>query len=91
MLEHIDNQITFILDRARKYIKGPYRVIPFLLAKAKARVVYLYQNTRYKLQQAKIIDLNIMEKRQIEGDLTDKDLSTEEMKYNFEMSKEEQK
>ena len=48
MLEYIDNQITFILDKGRKFVKGPYRAIPFSLAKAIVRAAYLYWNAQNK-------------------------------------------
>ena len=41
-LEYIDEQITFILDKARKFVEGPFRAISFSSAKVKARAAYLY-------------------------------------------------
>jgi len=42
MFEIIDNKISFVLEKARQFAKGPKWSIPFSIIKAEARASLLY-------------------------------------------------
>jgi len=42
MIKRIDEQISYVLNAARKFIEGPARSVSFLLSKIKARAMFLY-------------------------------------------------
>ena len=60
--KQLDKQITFVLNSAWKYVKGPTRIVPFSLVKVKARVCYLYWKARVNQLKGRKIDIQVMEK-----------------------------
>ena len=57
MLEEIDRQISFILNRARKYIEELTRLVLFSNEKIKIRLNYLYWNVRMKILKGKRVNI----------------------------------
>ena len=51
ILEHLDHQISYILDRARRYVEELNRGVSFSQKKAEARAAVLYQTGRRNIEK----------------------------------------
>ena len=47
----IDNKISLVLEKVRKFVKGPRRLIPYSATKAKVREELLYWTAMKKVKQ----------------------------------------
>jgi len=59
-LEIVDQNILFALNKARKFIEGPYQNIPFSKEKEKRRVALLYWDIRKKEVRERTINHKTM-------------------------------
>ena len=76
MLKLIDTKIICVLSKARKFVEGPKRNVPYSVTKVKARARLLYWKARYKLLKGARVDVEIMEKRKEEAGIeTNENLS----------------
>ena len=79
----INNKISLVLEKARKFIESLRRSIPYSVTKVKVRVELLYQTAKKKVKQNKNIDIAVMAKRKeeagIEIDTDDIEIINEEL------------
>jgi len=68
-LEWIDNDLTFVMNAARKVVEEVQWKVLFLMAKLKGQVVIGFWNAQIKWLKSRVIDLEVLEKRRkiIEG------------------------
>ena len=63
ILEYLDNQISCILDRVRRYIEELNRGVPFSQKKAEVRVAILYQTRRRNIEKGRFSCIETIKKR----------------------------
>jgi len=87
-LERLDEIITFVLNLARKYVKGHKRNVPYTQKKVQLRMAKQYYKGLVKQRQGVRIDQGALNKKKRMAKIGDKNLTIVELQQKVEQAEQ---